>query len=126
MAKALPVCLTFDKTQFAGALKEYTAIFGEEEAKAMVCRNPGLLAVKAVEAAKATDQTMQASYAIAATRPFGAVLLPTLGALLLVPALESISGIPIRIAVFAAITGASTDDALSILTKLATPIWQQF
>jgi hypothetical protein len=107
MTKALPVCLTFDKTWFAGALKEYVGIFGEEEAKAMVCRNPGLLAIRPAEAAKATDQTMKASYLIAATRPYGKVLLPTLALLLLVPAIEAVSGIPIRATILSAITGSS-------------------
>lgn len=106
MTKAQPLILTFKRDVFAASLKEYSAIFGEEEAKAMVGRNPGLLAVKPVEAAKATDQTMQASYLIAATRPFGDVLLPSILLLLLVPAFESVSGVPIRATLFSAITGA--------------------
>jgi len=107
MTKALPVCLSFNKDRFALSLKEYVQIFGEDDAKAMVVRNPGLLAVPPVEAARATDQTMQASYVIGFTRPYGPVLLPGLLALLLVPAFEGVSGIPIRAAIFAAITGSS-------------------
>lgn len=126
MTKALPVCLTFKRTLFAPALKEYANIFGEEEAKAMMCRNPGLLAVKPVEAARATDQTMQASYLIASTRPFGDVLLSTLAALLLIPAVEAVSGVPIRTTFFSAITGANADDVANVMSKVATPIWNQF
>jgi hypothetical protein len=106
MTKALPICLSFDKALFAGSLKEYIGIFGEEEAKAMVCRNPGLLAVRPAEAAKATDQTMKASYLIAVTRPYGKVLLPTLVFLLLVPTIEAVSGIAIRATIVSTIIGA--------------------
>jgi len=62
----------------------------------MVTRNPGLLALTPEEAARASDSTMQASYLIGATAPYGDIILPTLLALLLVPAAEQLSGIPIR------------------------------
>ena len=62
----------------------------------MVVRNPGLLAVTPTEAARSNDSAMQASYIIAATAPFGNILLPVLGTLLMVPAAEGITGIPIR------------------------------
>ena len=55
----------------------------------MICRNPGLLAVRPEEAARSTE-TMSASYLIAATRPIGPVALPTLAALLLVPTVEAL------------------------------------
>ncbi|CAB9509341.1 expressed unknown protein [Seminavis robusta] len=125
MTQSLPVCLTFDRTQFAPSLKEYSAIFGEEEAKAMVTRNAGLLAIRPNEASKATDSTMQASYVIGATRPFGDILLPGLAFLLLVPALEGITGIPIRTEFLSAVTGASPEDVATVFTKVATPVWKQ-
>ena len=91
------------KNDFAPCLKAYIEIFGEEEAKAMVTRNPGLLALTPKEAAGADDTTMRASYVIGATAPYGDVLLPGILALLLVPAFESVSGIPIRATLFSAI-----------------------
>jgi hypothetical protein len=98
MIKAQPICLSFDRKNFAATSKEYAQIFGEEEAIAMVCRNPGLIAVRPAEAAKATNQTMLASYAVAATRPLGSVLLVLLLALVMVPAIEGFTGISISIA----------------------------
>jgi hypothetical protein len=97
MTKAQPLCLSFDRNIFAATLEEYAQIFGREEAIAMVCRNPGLIAVRPAEAAKATGLTMQASYVVAATRPLGSVLLVILLALVMVPAIEGITGIPISI-----------------------------
>jgi hypothetical protein len=96
MCKAFPLCLALNKAQFSPALKEYAIIFGEDEAKAMVCRNPNLLAVRPAEAAKANGQTMQASYLIAVTRPAGPILLALLAALVLVPVFEGLTGIRIN------------------------------
>lgn len=93
-------------SSFVPSLKEYIQIFGEEEAKSMICKNPGLLAVRPAEAARSTNQTMQASYLIAATRSIGAVALPALALLLLIPTMESITGIPIRAIFFSAILGS--------------------
>jgi hypothetical protein len=103
MVKDFPLCLSLNKDLFSASLKEYKQIFGEEEAQAMICRNPGLLAVRPEEAARSTEQTMRASYLIAATRPIGPVALPTLTALLLVPTFEAITGIPIRATLFSSI-----------------------
>jgi hypothetical protein len=96
MVKSFPLCLAFDKSAWAKSLALWAEKFGEEESKEMVRRNPGLLALKAKEAAKANDSTMQFSYLVAITRPAGSILLPTLLALLLVPAVEQLTGIPLR------------------------------
>ena len=103
MCKALPAVLAFDKKNFAPSLKEFGKIFGDDEAKEMVMRNPGLLAIKPGDAATSTDQTMQLSYAVAATRPAGPVLLyGTLG-LLSVPTIEIVTGVPFRANLLASI-----------------------
>jgi hypothetical protein len=95
MVKALPVCLVFNKDGLGPSLKAFQEIFGEEQAKAMVSRNPGLLAVNPADAATVTEQTMVFSYLVGYTRPLGPVLLPLLLFLLLTPVLERL-GIPIR------------------------------
>lgn len=51
MIKAMPIVLTFNKDNFAGSLAAWGENFGEEEAKAMVMRNPGLLAIAPKDAA---------------------------------------------------------------------------
>merc|ERR1712127_91973 len=87
--------LAFDKKNFAPAFKEFKNIF-EDEAKPMVMRNPGLLAIKPQDAAQSDDTTMKFSYIIAKTRPAGPVLLyGTLG-LLTIPVIEGIIGVPFR------------------------------
>lgn len=96
MVKALPLCLAFDKSVFGPSLREWSQVFGEEEAKEMVRRNPGLLAVKPEEASRSTDQTMTFSYIVAATRPLGPFLLSSLALLLLIPAFEAITGLQIQ------------------------------
>jgi hypothetical protein len=96
----LPVCLSFERTWFKPSLGAYSEIFGKEEAKAMVARNPGLLAVKPSDAATVTDQTMTFSYLIAYTRPSSKVTLPLLFVLLAIPVVEAITGIQIRAAFF--------------------------
>ena len=93
MVKAQPICLAFDNKNFAPCLENWSNVFGLEAAQEMVVRNPGLLAVRAEEAAKATDSTMVFSYIVAITRPAGGFLLATLFLLLLTPVIESITGI---------------------------------
>eukprot|EP00591_Stephanopyxis_turris_P001774 CAMPEP_0195517692 /NCGR_PEP_ID=MMETSP0794_2-20130614/11322_1 /TAXON_ID=515487 /ORGANISM="Stephanopyxis turris, Strain CCMP 815" /LENGTH=190 /DNA_ID=CAMNT_0040646549 /DNA_START=141 /DNA_END=713 /DNA_ORIENTATION=+ len=108
MTLAQPAILAFEKKYFLPSFKAFAEIFGEEEAKGMVQRNPGLLAVKPTGygGADATDRlTMQLSYVVAATRNTGPYLLSTLALLLSVPLLELISGVPIRATLFAAISG---------------------
>ena len=92
----MPIILVFDRKQFAGSLEEYANIFGEEKAKDMVLRNPGLLGVKASDAAKATDQTMYFSYIVAYTRPVGGLLLGGVFLLLSIPVFEGVTGIRIN------------------------------
>jgi hypothetical protein len=96
MVKALPICLAFDQKIFAANLKGFSEVFGLEESKDMVRRNPGLLAVTPANAATASDQTMQFSYLVAYTRPVSNILLPLLLFLLLSPGIEYFTGIPIR------------------------------
>jgi hypothetical protein len=93
MVKAQPICLAFDSTKFAQTCAGWTEVFGLEATQDMVARNPGLLAVRPEEAAKATDSTMAFSYIVAFTRPLGSVLLATLLLLLLTPAIESLTGV---------------------------------
>lgn len=96
MTKIMPIILTFDKQCFAPSYKEWSDIFGADEAKAMVLRNPGLLAVAPKEAATSTDQTMTFSYIVAYTRPLSKILLPGLLFLLVTPAIEAVTGVSIR------------------------------
>lgn len=93
MVKAQPICLAFDSTKFAQTQAAWTEVFGLEATQDMVARNPGLLAVRPEEAAKATDSTMAFSYIVAFTRPLGPVLLGTLFVLLLTPVIEGLTGI---------------------------------
>lgn len=96
MVKALPVILCFDCEEWQGSLDAWEEIFGKEQAMGMVGRNPGLLAVSAYQAAATEDSAMVFSYIIAATRPFGNILLPGLLFCLLTPAIEAVTGIPVR------------------------------
>ncbi|KAG7348424.1 hypothetical protein IV203_017129 [Nitzschia inconspicua] len=96
MVKIFPICLAFDKTQFKDSFAAWSGIFGEEETKEMVLRNPGLLAVRAAEAAKASDQTMVFSYIVAATRPIGKAGPIGIMLLVTVPFIEAATGISIR------------------------------
>mmetsp|Transcript_22352 Transcript_22352/g.27400 ORF Transcript_22352/g.27400 Transcript_22352/m.27400 type:complete len:214 (-) Transcript_22352:329-970(-) len=97
MTKDVPTILSFNKDNFQPSLKEFVTVFGDEEAKGMVLRNPGLLYVRPADAAKSDDLTMQLSYVVAATRPIGPVLLyGTLG-LLMLPIIEGIAGVSYRI-----------------------------
>jgi len=100
MTRIMPIILTFEKKCFEPSFKEWSEIFGDDEARAMVLRNPGLLAVRPEDAATATDQTMNFSYVVAYTRPFSKILLPGLIFLLFVPTLEAVTGVSIRGAIF--------------------------
>jgi hypothetical protein len=105
MTRDLPSILAFNSKNFKPSLQEFSKIFGQEEAKEMVARNPGLLAVSPANAAESDDQTMQFSYIVAKTRPLGDVLLfGTLG-LLSIPALEALSGIPLRANILSTVLG---------------------
>jgi hypothetical protein len=99
MVRDMPLILAFDSKAFAPSLAAFSDIFGAEPAQAMVRRNPGLLALPPTGAGGAdsvTDQTMQFSYIVAATRPLGAAGVYGLLALLCEPALEALTGIPLK------------------------------
>jgi hypothetical protein len=96
MVQALPIALTFNSKWFGPSLKAFAEKFGTERAKAMVARNPGLLALKLSDAATVNDQTMVFSYLVGYTRPLGPVLLPLLLFFLFAPAIEVTTGIPVR------------------------------
>ena len=69
--KASPSCLGYDGSVFQATFEAFSEVFGEEETKGMVTRNPNLLAVKPTGfggACNAKSDTMQMSYVIAATR----------------------------------------------------------
>mmetsp|Transcript_25096 Transcript_25096/g.37089 ORF Transcript_25096/g.37089 Transcript_25096/m.37089 type:complete len:212 (-) Transcript_25096:85-720(-) len=100
MVKFLPICLSFNKDNFGPQLDKFSDKFGLEESKDMVRRNPGLLAVKPTDAEKSDDSTMVFSYIIGYTRPISSVGLPLLLLLLLTPAIESVTGVPIRSTLF--------------------------
>lgn len=106
MCKVEPGILAFDRKNFAPTLKIYGDIFGKEEAKGMVQRNPNLLACKPFTAEGAGDETMQMSYVIAFTRPIGNYAIVLLVALLSVPAFEGILNIPIRANFFSLLSGS--------------------
>jgi len=99
MTRTAPIILAFNKNYFAPSLTELIKIFGDNEARAMVRRNPGLLALKPYgpgSAETCNDQTMQFSYIIAITRPYGRVLLYGLLGLLCIPAIKMATGIAIH------------------------------
>ena len=96
MVTDMPLILAFEKKNLKPTFAEFGKIFGDQEAKEMIMRNPGLLAMKPEDAAKADDQTMQFSYIIAITRPAGDLLLYGLFGQLMIPVVEGISGIPFR------------------------------
>jgi len=96
MIKDDPILLGYNSKFFAPSHEEFAKTFGKEESLAMVKRNPGLLSLPPAEAAKAADSTMQLSYIVGVTKPAGPFLLyGTLG-LICIPAVEAITGIPIR------------------------------
>jgi hypothetical protein len=99
MVKDLPIVLAFNRKNFGPSLKEFVKTFGDEEARGMVQRNPGLLIVAPTGAGGADsveDTAMKFSYIVAATRPAGPFLLYGTLSLLFEPAFELISGIPLK------------------------------
>lgn len=69
--KAVPGSLGFDPSLFRETFEAFTEVFGAEETKGMVTRNPNLLAVRPTGfggAINAKKDTMQMSYLIAYTR----------------------------------------------------------
>jgi len=104
MVRDLPIALAFNRKNFAPSLKAFAAKFGNDEAREMVQRNPGLLALKPSGAGGADsveDQTMKFSYLVAATRPAGPFLLYGLLSLLCEPALEKLTGFPLKESILA-------------------------
>jgi hypothetical protein len=102
MVKDLPICLAFDRKHFAPTLVEFGKKFGIDESRAMIQRNPGLLAVKPTGsggADTASDQTMIFSYLVAITRPLGPVLLPATIFLTIEPFVEQATGIHLHDAI---------------------------
>ena len=59
MTRNLPNILAFNVDNFKPSLDEFGIIFGQDEAKAMVVRNTGLLGVRPENAAKSGNSTMQ-------------------------------------------------------------------
>lgn len=96
MVKTMPICLAFDKEKFGPSLKVFQELFGEEEAREMVARNPGLLAVTPNDAASSNEQTMVFSYIVAYTRPLGPLLIPFLLLFLSSMVFEVSTGVSLR------------------------------
>lgn len=123
MVKDLPYILAFNLSNFAENYKVYEDIFGDEAAKAMVQRNPGLLAVKAEDAARNTDeQTMAFSYLVSTFRPISDIAFPFLLLLLSTPAIEQVSGFPIRTTLFAFLTNSSPQEVAQTLQSISDPL----
>lgn len=103
MVKDNPLVLAASRKNFQPSLKAFAKNFGEEDAKAMVQRNPGLLFLKPTGAGgadSADNLTMRFSYVVAFTRPVGPFLLYGLLFALATPALEAVTGVPIRETLF--------------------------
>lgn len=96
MVKIMPIVLSFNKDWFGPSLDAFSEVFGEDKARAMVLRNPGLLGVKPSEAATSSEQTMVFSYLVAVTRPVSSILAPLLLFCVLSPGIEAATGIPVR------------------------------
>lgn len=122
ITNALPIALAFSSKNFGESLKEFSILFGEEKAKAMVVRNPGLLAINPTNAAKSNEQTMVFSYLVAWTRPFGKVLLPGVLFLLLTPLIEQVTGLPIRTTFLSSITGSDPATIAASYNDLANSL----
>jgi len=122
MTKILPNILAFDYSSFDGALAAFSELFGEDEAKEMVIRNPSLLAVNPTTAATSDDQTMQFSYIVSATRPIGKAGLPSILALLSIPALEQITQFPIRAQLLSSLTGGNTAEVASNIQQFSNSL----
>ena len=69
MVKIQPRVLKFKRDNFVPCLESWEEQFGLESAKAMVCRNPGLLGVRPEQTDNA-EASMFFSYLVAATRPW--------------------------------------------------------
>merc|ERR1719437_159610 len=119
MTKILPNALAFNYNNFNDSLLAFSNIFGEDEAKEMVLRNPSLLAVSPSTAATSDDQTMQFSYIVSATRPLGKAGLPLLLGLLSIPGLEQVTQVPIRAKFFASLTGMSAYEVADAIQKFS-------
>eukprot|EP00978_Attheya_sp_CCMP212_P025376 scaffold81523_cov64-Attheya_sp.AAC.8 len=63
MVKIFPTGLAFNYKTFGESLNGFTTIFGEEKAKAMVVRNPCLLAIKPSDAEKQGATSGSATFA---------------------------------------------------------------
>mmetsp|Transcript_4050 Transcript_4050/g.3822 ORF Transcript_4050/g.3822 Transcript_4050/m.3822 type:complete len:252 (-) Transcript_4050:197-952(-) len=122
MVKDLPYALAFNKSNFAANYKVYEDVFGEEPAKAMVKRNPGLLAIKPEDALKTDEQTMAFSYLVSTFRPVSDVAFPLLLLLLSTPAIERFSGIPIRTTFLGLLTNSSPEQVAQALQSVADPL----
>jgi len=96
MVQALPICLSFNRKNFKPSLDAFSEKFGEQKAKGMVRRNPGLLALTPENAATATDQTMVFSYLVGYTRPLGPLLLGSLSLALLSLPFQAATGIVVK------------------------------
>ena len=96
MVQVLPICLSFNRKNFKPSLDAFSENFGEQKAKGMVRRNPGLLALTPESAATATDQTMVFSYLVGYTRPIGPLLLGSLSLALLSLPFQAATGIVVR------------------------------
>lgn len=102
MVKDDPLVLAANRKNFKPTLSAFAEKFGLDESKAMVSRNPGLLFIAPSGpggADTATDLTMQFSYLVAATRPVGPLLLYGTLFLLVSPAIEAVTGLPIQTSV---------------------------
>lgn len=93
MVKIQPGVLAFNKDNFGPSLAAFGEKFGADEAREMVIRNPGLLSVKPANAESADDLTMQLSYVVEFTRPIGVAGPIFVIGLLMIPALESATGV---------------------------------
>ena len=93
MCTIQPSILAFNKDNFGPCLTAFGEKFGDEEAKAMVIRNPGLLSCSPASAKITEDSTMQLSYVVEFTRPIGIFGPIILVSLLCVPAIESALGL---------------------------------
>lgn len=105
MIRIMPIILVFKKENFAPSFKAMAEIFGTEETKGMVLRNPGLLEVGPADAATSNDQTMVFSYLVSFFRPLSSVLLPLILFLLCIPAIDAVTGLGIRSTFLHAIFG---------------------
>lgn len=74
IVKIQPRSLVFDSDSFGPCLEAWTEQFGLEAAQQMVCRNPGLLAVRPASASEPAEDAMFFSYLIGITRPLPKII----------------------------------------------------